>query len=94
LGATDAAFDKPDPAPVHKILADTGNAPSPNVWFVGDSISDMQCAHNAGLTPVLYKTHLNAEEVVKPYSPAFSIEKLSELTKILDQMGLHSEDAV
>jgi phosphoglycolate phosphatase len=94
LGATDATHDKPDPAPVHKILENTGLTPSKSIWFVGDSISDMHCAHNAGLTPVLYKTHPTAEEIVKPYSPHFSIEKLPELTKILDQMGLHTKDAL
>lgn len=55
-GAGDAARDKP--ASDHVELALTGFAglkPGPDVWFVGDTDIDLQCAHLAGCTPVLVR---------------------------------------
>jgi phosphoglycolate phosphatase len=53
VGATDAAADKPDAAPVHLALAGSGIAGGQDVWFVGDTAVDMQCALGAGCVPVL-----------------------------------------
>jgi phosphoglycolate phosphatase len=53
VGSTDAIRDKPDPAAVEKALDGSGIAPGPEVWFVGDTGIDCECAHNAGLFPVL-----------------------------------------
>jgi phosphoglycolate phosphatase len=53
VGAGDAECDKPDPAPVRLALGegDIGT----DVWFVGDTSVDLQCAVNAGLLPVLMR---------------------------------------
>lgn len=53
VGAQDAEFDKPHPAPVWMALAPGGIEPGPDVWFLGDADIDMECAHGAGLVPVL-----------------------------------------
>ncbi|MBV8652850.1 MAG: HAD family hydrolase [Alphaproteobacteria bacterium] len=53
VGATDAPADKPDPAPVHLALDGSGIAAGPEVWFIGDTAVDMQCALGAGCVPVL-----------------------------------------
>ena len=53
VGATDAAADKPDAAPVHLALTGSGIAAGRDVWLVGDTAIDMQCALNAGCRPVL-----------------------------------------
>ena len=53
VGATDAAADKPDAAPVHMALEGSGIAAARDVWLVGDTAIDMQCALNAGCRPVL-----------------------------------------
>jgi phosphoglycolate phosphatase len=55
VGATDAARDKPAPDPVILALEDSGVAPGPGVWFVGDTDMDMVCARNAGCRPVLLR---------------------------------------
>lgn len=55
LGATDAVRDKPDPAPVILALEPADLRPSPQVWFVGDSAIDLQCAHQSGCTAVLMR---------------------------------------
>ncbi len=53
VGAQDATADKPDPAPVHLALKDSGIAPSRATWLVGDTDIDMRTAVAAGCYPVL-----------------------------------------
>lgn len=59
VGAGDAARDKPFADP---LVYAVGQSPdlvcSPDLWFVGDSFIDKECAHNAGCTSVLI--HKNA----------------------------------
>jgi len=54
VGAGDAEADKPDPAPVRLALHETGIAPDPRVWFVGDTGIDAECARNTGCTCIMY----------------------------------------
>lgn len=54
IGADDAERDKPHPAPALMALDGSGIAPSPAVWFIGDTAIDLECAQNTGLTPILY----------------------------------------
>lgn len=54
VGANDAEHDKPHPAPVLMALKDTGIHPGPDVWFVGDSVVDVECARATGCTPVFF----------------------------------------
>lgn len=53
VGAGDAPVDKPACEPVHLALAPSGIAAGDEVWFVGDTGIDMECAHNAGCIAVL-----------------------------------------
>ncbi len=53
VGAGDAAADKPSAAPLRLALEALGVAPSPAVWYVGDTAIDMQAARAAGVTAVL-----------------------------------------
>ncbi len=55
VGSLDAARDKPAVEAVEMALAASGFAPGPEVWFVGDTDVDMQCAANAGCLPVLLR---------------------------------------
>jgi phosphoglycolate phosphatase len=55
VGATDAPKDKPAPEPVHMALNGSGVAAGAQVWFVGDTAIDMECAKNAGCVPVLVR---------------------------------------
>lgn len=52
VGAGDARADKPDPAVVHAALAGSGIEPA-QVWLVGDTALDLECAAAAGCVPVL-----------------------------------------
>nr|WP_272877210.1 HAD family hydrolase [Neoroseomonas eburnea] len=53
VGAGDAARDKPDAAPLMMALEALGVPPSPEVWYVGDTMLDMQAARAAGCRAVL-----------------------------------------
>jgi phosphoglycolate phosphatase len=53
IGAGDCHADKPHRAPVELVLQPSGIAPGPDVWFVGDTAVDMECALASGCVPVL-----------------------------------------
>jgi phosphoglycolate phosphatase len=53
VGAGDAEFDKPHCAPVSLALETSGVVSGNEVWFVGDTAVDMECAANSGCVPVL-----------------------------------------
>jgi phosphoglycolate phosphatase len=53
IGAGDAPNDKPAADPVHMALTESGVPAGPEVWFVGDTEMDMECAHLSGCVPVL-----------------------------------------
>ncbi len=47
---------KPKPGLVHQALAALNLQPSPGVWFIGDSLRDVQAALAAGVRPALVRT--------------------------------------
>ena len=53
VGAADAAKDKPAMEPVLMALGGSGFAPGKEVWFIGDTEIDVQCANNSGCTSIL-----------------------------------------
>ena len=65
IGAGDAEFDKPAPAPVSLALAPGGIAPGEQVWFVGDTAIDMECALNSGCVPILLGVSATAAEFIR-----------------------------
>jgi phosphoglycolate phosphatase len=54
IGAHDAARDKPHPDPVHMAFEKSHIKPARDVWFIGDSEIDLECAMNSGCTGILY----------------------------------------
>ena len=54
IGSDDAGRDKPHADPVHLAFKKTHIAPAADVWFVGDSDVDLECALNTGCTAILY----------------------------------------
>ncbi|MBV9653647.1 MAG: HAD family hydrolase [Acetobacteraceae bacterium] len=53
VGAGEARADKPDAAPLLLALHRLGAEPSPTVWYLGDTASDMVAARAARVTGVL-----------------------------------------
>lgn len=70
VGAGDAAADKPDPAPVLMALGSSGIVPAADVWFVGDSHTDMICAHRTGCSGMLIETKPPPDDLLAPNRPA------------------------
>ncbi len=54
VGSDDAARDKPFADPVELAFAGSKYSPDSDVWFIGDSDIDLECARNTGCTAILY----------------------------------------
>lgn len=54
IGSGDLPKDKPSPIMVHVALEDSGISSGNHVWFIGDSVTDMETAYNSGCTPVFF----------------------------------------
>ena len=85
VGAGDAKADKPDPAPIHLALQDSGIAAGSDVWFVGDSHADMLCALNAGCIPILIETKPPPEEMLAKNPPLHRFKKHSDLMEFINK---------
>jgi phosphoglycolate phosphatase len=69
VGATDAPRDKPAPDPVTIALSGADLRPGETVWFVGDTVVDLQCAHASGCVPVLVRSQEPAPDEFSAYPP-------------------------
>ena len=80
IGAQDTPFDKPACEPVHAALDSSHVKGSKDVWFVGDSHIDMECAAASGCIGIWF-----GEAPAEPlnYPVAKSAETHKELQKIL-----------
>jgi len=55
IGANDSYRDKPSKDPVDLALLGSDLDPSKDViWFVGDTIADVECAYNSGCLPIVF----------------------------------------
>jgi len=86
VGAFDAARDKPAREPVDLALAPAGLVPGPDVWFVGDADIDMECAHGAGLTPVLLRQVPPGEGEFPRFPPALYFPDCDSLCKFTETL--------
>lgn len=83
VGATDAPADKPHPVVVERALEGAGVAPGPEVWLVGDTWIDMQCAKESGCTAILIgQTDDSAPESVE-FPPDWRFGDCRELSLAL-----------
>ena len=55
VGATDAVRDKPATEAVELALAGSGVSAGGDVWLIGDTGIDLECAHNTRCLPVLMR---------------------------------------
>jgi phosphoglycolate phosphatase len=79
VGANDCARDKPSPEPVLLALQGSGISPGPDVWFVGDTDIDLQCAHGAGCVPVLVRQAPPLPGEFGTMPPAFHVSEILQL---------------
>jgi phosphoglycolate phosphatase len=54
LGSRDTEKDKPHPLPVIKTLEALNLAQCNDIWFIGDTIVDLECANAANCHPILF----------------------------------------
>lgn len=54
VGADDAKRDKPHAEPVIMALENSGIEPGSEVWFIGDTVVDLECAKATACTAILY----------------------------------------
>jgi D-glycero-D-manno-heptose 1,7-bisphosphate phosphatase len=58
-----------------------------DVFFVGDTLSDLQCAHNAGAKPVLVKTGKGAHTLlVKDENGFADVPVFKDLSEVVDAL--------
>jgi phosphoglycolate phosphatase len=69
IGAGDAPADKPDPAPLLVALKECNIQPGADVWYVGDSHTDMIAAARAGCSGVLIETKPPPEDLLAAHPP-------------------------
>ena len=86
VGATDAAADKPSPAPVLLALESSGVAPGADVWFVGDASVDMECALNSGCTPILMRQDLPQKGEFDRHPPQRHVACCDEFADLVRQL--------
>jgi phosphoglycolate phosphatase len=82
VGAGDAHTDKPHCAPVKLALKPSGISPGPDVWFVGDTAVDMECAIVAGCIPVLLGVVESDDEFAR-FPPALTVADDAALFRAL-----------
>jgi phosphoglycolate phosphatase len=82
VGAGDCAADKPACDPVHLALFESGVAAGEDVWFVGDTAVDMECALNSGCIPVLLGEVMGADEFAR-FAPRLSFSDEESLYRSL-----------
>jgi len=68
VGAGDAPADKPASEPVHLALLPSGVPVGDDVWFVGDTAIDMECARNSGCIAVLLGDAAPREEFAREFA--------------------------
>ncbi len=79
VGAGDASRDKPAIEPVDMALAPGQVEKGADVWFVGDTAIDMECAANAGCTGVLIRGDPPVGSEFAETPPAFHLESCGDL---------------
>lgn len=82
VGAFDAPRDKPAAEPVAMALAGSAGCAA-SVWFVGDADIDMECARNAGCTPILVRHEAPGPEEFTAHPPAAHVSDCLSLLKLL-----------
>ncbi|MBS0219784.1 MAG: HAD family hydrolase [Proteobacteria bacterium] len=83
VGAKDAKRDKPAPDPIFLALDGTGIAPDEQVWMVGDTPADLECAHAAGCLPVYFGSLEQVSERLKEFPPRLHARNCHELAALL-----------
>lgn len=84
VGAGAAIKDKPAADPVHMLLKQMAISHDPaKIWYVGDTITDLQTAKAAGCRAVLVLHGENKDALISEFSPYLVVQDCRELARIL-----------
>ena len=86
IGAFDASQDKPAVAPVGMALEGSGISCGEDVWFVGDADIDLECARNAGCTPILVRETAPQPGEFEGHQPALHVDSCFTLLKVVQNL--------
>ncbi len=85
VGSRDANYDKPQKAPVDLALQNSELDPAKDlVWFIGDTITDIECAINSLCQPILYGEGSNVPKDLM-------VEQMAKIEKPMLQFNNHRE---
>ena len=66
------------------VLEGSGISRSKEVWFVGDAISDMECAYNAGVSAILLRANAYDSLEFAKFPPDRTFRNASELSRFFN----------
>ena len=82
VGAMDTKRDKPSIEPVLLALEGSQIRPSLDVWFIGDTKIDMECAYNSGCLPILISKIPPTSEEFGKFMPEMNFSSCDMLTTL------------
>lgn len=92
IGEEDTATHKPDPAPLHEACRRLGIPPD-EIVYVGDSPSDLVCAHNAGArSAAVHWSHFPLDGLLA-HRPDFALKTMRDLEAVLENHPADMHDA-
>jgi phosphoglycolate phosphatase len=81
IGSHDTPYDKPSKEPVELALLGSGlNSQKDEIWFIGDTISDVQCAYNSGCRAIVYGNSLH--QISKTITPQILAQKENDILPV------------
>jgi len=85
VGASDAARDKPARDPVDLALCSSGIKAGREVWFVGDTDVDIQCAHVSGCVSILISEDPFGEPGTTGFGPEMTFTSVEEFMALVSR---------
>ncbi|BFM15315.1 hypothetical protein R50073_14980 [Maricurvus nonylphenolicus] len=91
---------KPAPSPLLEVMAKLGVSPGPDIWYVGDSVTDMVTAKEAGIPGVFYNAGLWSQDAIakmfydpgrERYYPAALVDDFDQLLDLMIEVSLQGE---
>lgn len=83
VGALDAERDKPAADPARMALLGSGIELGQHVWFIGDGLIDMQCAHAANCLPVLVREEPARTGEFEAHPPHYHVGTCREVGELI-----------
>jgi phosphoglycolate phosphatase len=83
VGSGDAARDKPACDPVWMALDAMGVERGAPLWFIGDTVVDIECAKNIDATAILYGDHATEGNIFEGFPFAAQVRDHTELAALI-----------